>query len=63
MGNVEYPFIAITSRFSLTRVLVPVSVLSIGQIDLFKNYSKSIGPCAKNLYEAITQKNVNMNIQ
>ena len=33
MGNVEYPFIAITLRYTLTRVVVHVRVPSMGQID------------------------------
>ena len=41
----EYPFIAITPRSTLTGVVVPVRVSSMSQLDLFKNYSYSIGPC------------------
>ena len=32
----------------LLGMIVPVRVLSMGQIDLFKNYLYLIGPCAKN---------------
>ena len=36
LGNVEYHCIIITSRFSLTpRVIFPVRVPSIGQVELF----------------------------
>ena len=33
----KYPFIAITPRLTLTLIIVPVRILSVGQIDLFKN--------------------------
>ena len=39
------PFIAITPKS--TRVVVPVRILSMGQIDTFKNYLNLIGLCAK----------------
>ena len=44
-------------------VVVPVRVPSMDQIDLFKNYSYSIGPCVdKSLLRNNSTKNVNMNV-
>ena len=45
------------------RVLVPVGVPSMGQIDLFKNYSYSIGSFPKKLLRRNNTKNVNMSVQ
>ena len=36
--SMEYPVIAITPRSILTRVVLPVRVLYMGQIDIFANY-------------------------
>ena len=33
-GSIDNPFIAITSRFNLVRVIVPFRVSSIGQIEI-----------------------------
>ena len=35
LENVEYPFIAITLKFMLTRVVAPDRILPMGQIELF----------------------------
>ena len=58
------------SRPLWSEVVVPVKVPSIGQIDLFKNYSYSysVGPCAKKKkeqkhLEKQQHKNINMNAQ
>ena len=37
LSNVEYPFIAIASRSSLTWIVVPVRVAFMDRIELFKN--------------------------
>ena len=37
LGNVEYLFIDITPRSTLTGVVVPIRVPSMGQIELFTN--------------------------
>ena len=65
LSSVEYPLPLLPGSF-IPGVKVPVRVLSMGQIDLFHNYSYSIGQCAKknpkkNLNNYI--KNVNMNEQ
>ena len=44
LGSVEYLFIAITLRSTLTQ---SVRIPSMGQIDLFKNHLYLIGPYAK----------------
>ena len=36
LWNPEYPFIAITPRSALARVVTPDGVLSMGQIELFE---------------------------
>ena len=38
-GNVEYPFIANTSRFTLAQILVPDRVRSMSQIELFDHWT------------------------
>ena len=43
MGIMEYLFIAITQTWSG----IPIRVPSMGQIDIFKNYSYLIEPCAQ----------------
>ena len=43
LGSVEYPFISLLPDPLWLRVVVPVRVSFIVQIDLFKNYSYSIG--------------------
>ena len=35
---------------------VPVRVLSMGQVDRFKTYTYSIGPCTKNILSNNTNK-------
>ena len=42
LGNVEYPFITITPRSTLTGVVVSVRVSSIDQIELFNYLLKII---------------------
>ena len=54
LESVKY-FIAITSRFTLIQW---VRVLSMGQIDLFKNYLYLIGPCAKKILSSNNAKSV-----
>ena len=55
-------------------VVVPIRITCMGQIDMLKHYSSSIGPCAKNKQTNKTnrpqtslkkqlRKNVNMNLQ
>ena len=46
-----------------SRVVVPIRALSMGQINLFKNYLYSIGLYEKNktLMKQLDKKNVNMN--
>ena len=46
------------------RMVVPVKVQFMSQIDLFKNYLYSIGPCAKhkNPLKKQLHKNVNVNM-
>ena len=52
LENVEYSFIVISSQFTLAqKVVVPVWVSSMGQIDVFKNYYDQKKP-----KEIITQK-------
>ena len=47
LESVEYSFIVINPRFTLTQH-GSIKVPSMGQIDLFKNYSYSIGLLANN---------------
>ena len=63
LRSLEYTFIVITPRFTLTQNCNICSVLSMGQIDLFKNYLYSIGPSAKKNLRNNSPKNVNMKIQ
>ena len=52
MRNREYPFIAIIPKSTLTRSnSTCYGVSSMGQINMFKNYSYSIGPRAKKTIE------------
>ena len=60
MENLEYSFIAITPR---PCVELPDWVSSMGQIDLFKDYSYSIEQWEKILVRKSKTKNVNMNKQ
>ena len=55
LGSVRYIFIFITYRFTLTGVAIPISVPSMGQIDMFRNYSYSKELCKKT-QETTTQK-------
>ena len=55
LGCVACPCITITSKFTLNRVL------SMGLMDMFKNYLYSIGPCSKKPLKKQLYKNVNMN--
>ena len=54
LGNVEDYFIVITPSSTQTRRVVPVRILGIAQIDLFKNYSDLVRLCTKRNFSETT---------
>ena len=60
LRSLEYSFIPITPRSTLTGEVVVVMIRSLCQIDLFKNHSYSIGSWSKNplkKYIILSRKN------
>ena len=48
--------LALLSSLFSSRVVIPVQITSISQIDLFKNYLHLIGPCAETKLSSETTK-------
>ena len=62
LNQIANPSLALLLRRLSMRVVISVRVSSMCQINLFKNHSYSIEPCAKKSLKK-QHKNVNMNIE